>query len=271
MLSFLGFMLRFYLMGKLIHFISWDKSKMDARVLLLEESGMKVVFGVPHDRNFFKEVEEEKPDAILIDLTRSPSQGRDIAVNFRSRKSTRLIPIVFVDGERSTDAIRTLLPDATFSEWGSVIKDTREACAHPPNNPVVPGSIFAAYSAVPLAKKLGIKPGSSVLALHPPDKFEKLLGDLPEGVKLCRDETAKCEVLLWFIRSQVDLAKEIIPMSLRSDFKSLWIIWPKKTSRLASDLTQQSIRESGLAHGLVDYKICSLDNTWTGLCFAKRK
>jgi hypothetical protein len=60
-------------------------------------------------------------------------------------------------------------------------------------------------------------------------------------------------------------------MAARPDFKSLWMIWPKKSSKLASDLTQQIIRETGLSHGLVDYKICSLDDTWTGLCFAKRK
>jgi hypothetical protein len=254
-----------------IHFVSWDKANLDSHTSILNEGGLEVRFGVPHDRTFFQSVEREAPDAIVIDLAHSPSQGRDIAINFRRRKSTRAIPIVFVNGGGSTEAIKTLLPDATFSEWESAVKDILEACTHPPKNPVVPGSIFAAYSGVPLAKKLGIKPGTSLLAIHPPGEFEKLLGDLPEGVKFSQDDTSNCDVLLWFVRSQSDLAKEIIPVSSRSDFKSLWMIWPKKTSKLASDLTQPIIRETGLSHGLVDYKICSLDETWTGLCFAKRK
>jgi uncharacterized protein YeaC (DUF1315 family) len=178
---------------------------------------------------------------------------------------------VFVGGGESNVSIKTLLPDATYSEWETAIKDIREACAHPQNNPVVPGSIFAAYSGVPLAKKLGIKPGSSVLAIQPPSGFENLLGKLPEGVKLCQDNRANCDILLWFVRSQSDLNQEIVSLAARPDFKSLWMIWPKKSSKLASDLTQQIIRETGLSHGLVDYKICSLDDTWTGLRFAKRK
>jgi hypothetical protein len=207
----------------------------------------------------------------VIDLERSPSQGRDIALNFRNRKSTRTIPLVFVGGGDAVDAIRKLLPDATFTTWKTAVKDVQEACTHPPLNPVVPGSIFAAYSGVPLTKKLGIKAGTSVLVIHPPTEFEKLLGILPEGVKLCKDDTENCDVLLWFVRFQAELKKEVLPMAARPDFKSLWMIWPKKSSKLASDLTQQIIRETGLSHGLVDYKICSLDDTWTGLCFAKRK
>jgi hypothetical protein len=254
-----------------IHLVSWEKANVDSRISSLKNGGLDIIFGVPRDRTFFRSVESEAPDAIVIDLVRSPSQGRDIAVNFRSRKSTRSIPIVFAGGGESTNAIKALLPDATFSTWESVVNDIREACARPLPNPVVPGSIFAAYSGVPLAKKLGIKPGSSILTFHPPSEIENLLGTLPEGVKLYKDDGANCDILLWFVRSQADLNQEIISMVARRDFKSLWMIWPKKTSKLASDLTQQIIRETGLSHGLVDYKICSLDDTWTGLCFAKRK
>jgi hypothetical protein len=254
-----------------IHLVSWDKTNLAFRISTLKDGGLDVIFGIPRDRTFFRSVEVEDPDAIVIDLARSPSQGRDIAVNFRSRKSTRAIPIVFVGGGDSINAIKALLPDATFSEWESAVKDIHETCSHPLNDPVVPGSIFAAYSGVPLAKKLGIRSGSSILVIHAPAEFEKLLGAIPEGVKFCRDALANCDVLLWFIRSQADLHKEIVPMSSRPDFKSMWMLWPKKTSKLASDLTQQIIRETGLSHGLVDYKICSLDDTWSGLCFAKRK
>jgi uncharacterized protein YeaC (DUF1315 family) len=254
-----------------IHLVSWDKANVDSQISALKDRRLDIIFGVPRDRTFFQSVENEAPDAIVIDLARSPSQGRDIAVNFRSRKSTRAIHIVYISGGESSIAIKALLPDATFSTWETAVNDIREACAHPLPNPVVPGSIFAAYSGVPLAKKLGIKSGSSVLVIRPPSEFKKLLGKLPEGVKLCQDDKDNCNILLWFIRSQADLNQEIVSMAARPDFKSLWMIWPKKSSKLASDLTQQIIRETGLSHGLVDYKICSLDDAWTGLCFAKRK
>jgi len=254
-----------------LHFVSWDKKNVDSRMSALQDEGMKAIFGVPEDRSFFHSVEAESPDAIVIDLARSPSQGRDIAINFRSRKSTRAIPILFVGGGESTVAIKALLPDAVFSSWETFGKDIQEACANPLANPVVPGSIFAAYSAVPLTKKLGIKSGTSVLAIHPPVEFEKLLGKLPEGVKLCKDDSLHCDILLWFLHSRAELNNEIALMAARPDFKSLWMIWPKKTSQRTSDLTQKIIRGTGLSHSLVDYKICSLDDTWTGLCFAKRK
>ena len=254
-----------------IHLVSWDKAGVDTRISNLKAEGLDVIFGVPHDRNFFPSVEEEAPAAIVIDLGRSPSQGRDIAINFRSRKSTRTIPLVFIGGGDAVAAIRKLLPDAAFTTWETAGKNIQEACAHPPLNPTAPDSIFAAYSEVPLAKKLGIKNGLSILAIHPPSELEVLLGNLPEGLYLGKDIPGTFDVLLWFIRSRAELEKEIVPLASRADFKSLWMIWPKKTSKLASDLTQQIIRETGLSHGLVDYKICSLNDTWTGLCFAKRK
>ena len=255
----------------LIHFISWDKVSIDSRISALKADRFDVIFGVPQDRNFFQSIEEKSPAAVLIDLTRSPSQGRDIAVTLRTRKATRAIPIVFIKGVTGMDSIRQLLPDAIFSSWDKVVGDIQRAVANPPSEPVVPGSVFAAYSGVPLAKKIGIKAGSSILAIHPPGELDTLLGNLPEGVTLCKDDKVNCDILLWFLRSQIELEKEIASIASRPDFKSLWMIWPKKTSRLASDITQQTVRKTGLAHGLVDYKICSLDATWTGLCFAKRK
>ena len=253
-----------------IHLVSWDKANKDSRISALTSAGFEVVFGVPSDRSFFQSVEREAPSAIVIDLERSPSQGRDIAVTFRTRAASRSIPIVFVGGKEIT-SIRKLLPDATYTTWDDAARDIQAAITHPVENPVVPSSVFAAYSGVPLAKKLGIKTGSSVLLLQPPSAIEKILLPLPEGVSLCQGESGDCDILLWFIRSRSELDGGITAIAARSDFKSLWMIWPKKTSRLASDLTQQIIREAGLSHKLVDYKISSLDDTWTGLCFVRRK
>ncbi len=253
-----------------IHLTSWDKSNLEIRINSLEKEGFEVLSSVPSNRDFFAAVESENPNAIVIDLERSPSQGRDIAVTFRTRKTSRAIPIVFVGG-KTVEEIRKLLPDATFTTWEKISMAIKQAYTHPLLNPLVPSSIFAAYSDVPLAKKLGIKADSNILALHAPPALDSLLGDLPEGATLCQDSSLGCDIVLWFIRSQKELRDEIVSISSRQDLKSLWMIWPKKTSTFSSDLTQKVVRETGLSHALVDYKICSLDTTWTGLCFAKRK
>ena len=76
---------------------------------------------------------------------------------------------------------------------------------------------------------------------------------------------------IWFIRSRLELEQAVRTASNWKMLKSLWFAWPKKASRLPTDLTQQVVRETGLAHEWVDYKICSIDQTWSGLLFARRK
>lgn len=255
-----------------VFLVSWDKASVEIRIADLKAAGFEVMSGVPKDRDFFKSIEDTSPQAILIDLSRSPSQGRDVAVNLRIRKPTRFIPLLFLAGSRDAiDSIRQLLPDAIFCLWEIVDAEIHKALQTPLSNPVVPASIFAAYRAVPLSKKLGIKPGMSLLAIHPPADVDIFLNPLPEGVRLSQNDSGNFDILLWFVRSRSDLSNEIRDITVRKDFKSIWVIWPKKTSSLVSDLTQQVVREVGLAHGLVDYKICSLNDTWTGLCFARRK
>jgi hypothetical protein len=104
-----------------------------------------------------------------------------------------------------------------------------------------------------------------------PSDFKGILDTLPDGVRLREQARGKCDVMLWFVRSRNDLKRCVERMGIRTDFGSLWIVWPKKTSSLQTDLTQQVVREAGLTAGLVDYKICAIDATWSGLLFARRK
>jgi hypothetical protein len=120
-------------------------------------------------------------------------------------------------------------------------------------------------------KKLGIKTNSVVALVEAPSDFKKMLGVLPDGVKLRDQARGRCEVMLWFTRSRNDLKRCVGKMSKRDDFGSLWIVWPKKASTIKTDLTQQVVRDASLAVGLVDYKICAIDATWSGLLFTRRK
>jgi hypothetical protein len=138
---------------------------------------------------------------------------------------------------------------------------------------------MAGYSGTPLPAKLGIKKDHRVALIHAPAGFAKILGDLPEGVEIRRSnrqqESSKnaelLDVMVFFTDNRAELVKEFRGLTERlSPAGGLWIAWPKKASRLPTDLTEDRIREIGLEAGLVDNKVCAVDDTWSGLRFVHR-
>ena len=254
-----------------IRLIHWNAEEAQKRARRLEALGYLVDWTSPQGRSFLRELTDRPPDAVVIDLSRLPSQGRDMGVLIRQRKSTRDIPLVFVAGDAEKVArVRGLLPDATYADWEEVGKAIASAISEQPDEPVSPSSAFAAYSGTPLLKKLGIVADMTVGLVEAPPGFLRTLGDLPEGVALKREALDGCDLLIWFVRSTQDLVAmaDMIDTMGRS---RMWIAWPKKASGVVSDLSQQIVRDAGLAAGLVDYKVCSIDATWSGLLFTKRK
>ena len=208
----------------------------------------------------------------MIDLSRMPSHGRDVALSLRGHKATRSVPLVFVEGEaEKVERIRKLLPDATFTTWNKIRGSLKTAIANPPANPIKPESNLAGYSGTPLPKKLGIKPNATVAVVNAPRDFETTLGALPEGVTFIEEANGCAELIVWFIRTRFELESRIVEMRNATGNGGLWIAWPKKTSGVVSDLTENIIRDAGLAVGFVDYKVCAIDATWSGLKFAVRK
>jgi len=131
----------------------------------------------------------------------------------------------------------------------------------------------AGYSGTPLPKKLGIKPGGRVLLDGAPDGFEDThLQPLPEGVEVHRRAgKAAYDVVLAFRTDTRTLVKHLERDIARTTTPGrLWIAWPKKTSGVATDLTGDVVRAEGLAAGVVDVKVCAIDDTWSGLAFARR-
>jgi hypothetical protein len=133
------------------------------------------------------------------------------------------------------------------------------------------GPAPAGYSGTPLPKKLGIKPGSVVRIIGAPKGFLETLGALPEGVELRQDSRGRASLTLWFLPNLEVLERGMQAMAASLEEGSLWMIWPMKTSGMTTDLTQLEVREAGLAAGLVDYKVCAVDATWSGLLFTRRK
>jgi len=237
----------------------------------LEAAGFAVDAGAI-DGPALRALGQAPPDAVVIDLGRLPAQGRDVGVMLRTTARSRHTPLVFVDGaEAKVARTREVLPDAVYTSRDDVAMSVRRAIAEPLKDPVVPNSNFAGYSGTPLPKKLGIKAGSMVALVDAPKDFEVTLGELPAGTEVVRRAEPGADVTLWFLRSIDDLHDGIDRMGEIAGDGRLWICWPKKTSGVVTDITQNEVRATGLATGLVDFKICAIDATWSGLCFTRRK
>lgn len=130
----------------------------------------------------------------------------------------------------------------------------------------------AGYSGTPLPQKLGIRPGHRVALERPPSGFEATLGALPEGVRLLpASRGGDFDVILVFVRDLETLEAKLGPAIARmGPATALWICWPKKTSPLATDVGETQVREGGLAAGIVDIKVCAVDQDWSGLKFVFR-
>lgn len=257
---------------KLVRLVHWKPDEAPPRIAALRAAGYRVAFDPFDPPRLLKELRGRPPDAVVIDLDRLPSHGRDVGVWLRTTKATRRVPIVFAGG--APDKVmraRQSLPDAVFTPWSRIRTALRRGIAHPPAEPVVPASALAAYSGTPLPRKLGIREGSTVGLLGAPPGFPATLGDLPAGARLRIPARGRSDLTVWFVRSLRDLRGGIARVARRTEDGPLWIAWPKQSSGVAADLTQPAVRAAGLAHGLVDYKICAIDATWSGLLFRRRK
>jgi len=263
--------MRNYIMNhyQLIH---WNEQEAQICLKLLNDLKFEVLHEKINGPEALKRLREDRPRAFLIDLSRMPSQGRDIALLLRKNKGTRFIPLVFIGGDPAkVDNIRKHLPDAFYTSWKNIESDLIKAVSSVLHDPVVPKSQLEGYSDSPLIKKLGVKNDSKIALINAPDGFEKSLNDMPGTAHVDQTITEDTNLILWFCKSQNTLENEIASMARRITDEKIWIIWPKKTSGVTTDLTQNTVRKEGLAHGLVDYKICSIDKTWSGLLFRRRK
>ena len=258
-------------MPKAIRLIHWNEAEAEERSSRLQALGYQVNAAPPVASTFWQELTDDPPDAVVISLERLPAQGRDFALVIRQRKSTRHLPLVFVGGEDAKiKRVREVLPDATFTTWPKVRSALKRAIERPVKEPVVHESALAGYAGTPLLKKLGIKEGMVIGALNAPNDLEAILGELPEGAVLRQGARGKCDLILCFNLTLKELRKRVDRLAARTDYRSVWLVWPKRASGIGSDLTQQSVRETGLNAGLVDFKVCAIDETWSGLQFTHR-
>lgn len=132
--------------------------------------------------------------------------------------------------------------------------------------------MVAGYSGTPLAKKLGLVPGSRVLALGAPRPYGKLVAPLPAGIELVARPARTTDLVHLFETRRAELARRLA--TLRSRLRSevpVWVSWPKKSAQVVTDLTEDVVREVALPLGYVDVKVCAVDAVWSGLKLVVRK
>jgi CheY-like chemotaxis protein len=251
-----------------------DAAEAAARAERLRAAGHAVDLAPLDGAAALRFLRERPPEACVIDLSRRPSFGRDLALTLRSTKATRQAALVFVVAEsenepESLQRLRALLPDATYTTWRAVRGALKRA--RTPARPVVPASRLAGYSGTPLPRKLGVKAGMTVGLIDAPDGFEATLGALPPGARLVRAPRGRCDLLVWFAVSRAEVEQRVAAVREHFGDGGLWIAWRKQGAPGAGDLTQADVRRIGLARGLVDYKICAIDAVWSGLKFARRR
>lgn len=133
--------------------------------------------------------------------------------------------------------------------------------------------VTSGYSGTPLATKLGIKEGATLLVTGDPGYFDEIVAPLPPGVIMRRKVgSGGLDVIVWFVRDRVDLERRIDAMA-KAIFPAggLWIAWPKRASGVATDMTEDVVREVALPLGVVDNKVCAIDETWSGLRLVWRR
>ncbi len=255
-----------------IRLVHWSEEEAPERAARLERLGYEVEATVPGTSIGIRDLTARPPAAFVIDLSRLPSHGREVARAVRRSKSLRFVPILFLDGrpEKVAQAADEF-PDASFSTWEHAGATLAETISHPPLNPVVPVSDSGTRSGTPLPEKLGVRTGSVVVLIGAPDRFETTLGELPDGTVLRRGNRGARGITIWFETSSARLEKRIDAIARAAGEGMLWIAWPKGSSGIDTDLTQNAVMEAGLGAGLVDSKVCAIDEDWSGLRFTKRR
>jgi hypothetical protein len=252
-----------------IRIIHWKAAEAGPLIEACRASGLEVEYADADFSGQVKAVRANPPDALVIDLTCRPAHGREVAAAFRRTKYARHIPLLFVDGApEKVAAVRAVLPDATYCTSRQICAKAKAACLKPVKDPVIPAGVMERYGARLVAQKLGIKNGSTVAVFDPPRHYAAALGALPDGVDLVEEPDEIYPVTLWFVRDPRTYQAGMRRMQALADRTKLWIVWRKNSM---NGLTQYVVRDTAREAGLVDYKICAMNDAWSAMAFARRK
>lgn len=250
-----------------LRLLHWNAAEASVTHALLMKAGFQVEYDPAFDSGLMRKWRTDPPDAFVIDLSRLPAHGREIAIALRQSPKTRHIPIVFCEGApEKVKLTRGLLPDATYCRLAGLVETLKNL--RPVQSPVKPVDMMNRYGLRTAAQKLGITEGGTVTAVDPPSNIHGVLGALPERAEFTEEGGT---VTLCFVHSADGLRSDMSRVRSLANKSKLWFLWRKKKAGGHNGVTEQLVRETGIDLGLVDYKICSVDSTWSAMLFARRK
>jgi CheY-like chemotaxis protein len=254
-----------------IRLLHWNAAEAAKYLAALRAGGHTVRYDQDVDSASLREWRAKPPEAFVIDLSRLPARGREIAIALRQSPATRRVPIVFCEGApEKVEKTRGLLPDAVYCGFSKLSDGLRRAIAAPPREAAVPMPMMQRYAGRTTAQKLGIEAAATVLIIDAPRDFLAVLGDLPGGVEFTEDQRAPVAVTLCFVQDLPSLQARMSELRLGARTGKLWFCW-RKGKAAAGGVSDSSIRATGISLGLVDYKVCSLNQIWSGMLFALRR
>lgn len=252
-----------------VRLLHWNANEASVYVKLLRSAGYRVEYDHEFRPGMMRLWRESPPDAFVIDLSRLPSQGREIAIALRQSPVMRRVPIVFCEGaEEKVNRIQTELPDAVYCRTGGLKSALKRAITNPPKDPATPTAMMDRYASKTVAQKLGIKESSTVALVDPPPDYVRVLGEVPPNVEFLENSAQAASVTLCFVREVHSLRRTLSDVRELAAATRLWILWPKKASRACGSLTEREVRQHAVELGLVDYKICSVSEVWSAMLFA---
>lgn len=255
-----------------IRLLHWKEPEAGEYIELLQAWGHQVEYDPEFRPGLMRIWRESPPDAFVIDLSRLPSHGREIATALRQSRATRTVPILFCEGaEEKVARIRSELPDATYCTRATLRAGLRRALKQRLAAPVVPTQMMDRYGGRTAAQKLGMKEGSIVALIDAPRDALKVIGELPKNIEFCEETAENASVTLCFIHDVALLLPRLSELRERAGATKLWVLWRKGGSAARGGVTEGMIRERAIDLGLVDYKVCSVDSVWSALLFAPRR
>jgi hypothetical protein len=244
--------------------ITWLKNA-EERVATLAALADQIDVVAPKGPPELKALAANPPDAIVIDLDRRPSEGLVMGIALRRQPGTRRVPQVFAGGvPEKVERVRAILTDARYTDWDGLATQVRTAIERPPDNPVVPDPM-APYAGRTLEEKLGLSGSANVRLIDAP-------AELAAKLETARQTDGPAELVMLFVRTPAELDQELAnALEAVAEGGTIWVAWPKGGKTAKGDLTEPVVRERGLAEGWVDFKVASIDDTWSGLRFKQRR
>lgn len=259
-----------------LRLVCWNGADAERHAAELRRAGYRVIaepLANPGGAvRYFRELD---PDAVVIDLDRLPSHGRELGMSLGASKSTSHLRLIFAGGlAAKVDPIRTALPGAIFTAWEDAPAAIERAMSQAPAPRLRSRELPKATGPGTLERKLDIKPQTRFAIVAPSGVgawLSELLTSVPDGAVEQRRLNASTTLALFVVSARRELVRAFTQASASlPPIASLWIVHPKQSSLLAADFNQDDVREAGLSRGFVDYKVCAVDKDWSALKFARR-